>query len=341
MIVLTSTSSGTYKAQIRSSREKGFKQIYVGTSTESERSAARNLVRKWYGDAAAETLTSVKDGTEIAMLIGDFNKDPKRKQVFEVFTFNPAAKAARKVDDALIPPSQKPAKEVAVTVVPTKEVILSDSAKALEKLRVVIVKHEETFAANTLGPRLQIGLACLKAHHVFTIKDPKKTGAMKGKKAVTRDGLNTEGFEGWLISQAQWLKKPTAYKYMTAVRGLGLDHDATAKQVAHSLKLLLRKGPVTIKSLCDLALDPIGPGDDKGESDTQTEFAFLKDNLSHFREEVENLCKMKEKLTAYPDFHRAATARLYSALHELTGTHWAPSDEPDSLALVDPDAIKI
>lgn len=342
MIVLTSTSSGTYKAQIRSSREKGFKQIYVGTSTESERSAARNLVRKWYGDAAAETLTSVKDGTEIAMLIGDFNKDPKRKQVFEVYTFNPAAKAARKADDALIPPSQKPAKEVAVTVVTPKEAVLSDAAKALAKHREIILKQEQVFFAATIGSRLQIGLHCLKAHTAFAIQDQAKKGqGRKPKITSQRDLISTGGFEGWLASECQWLKKPTAYKYMTAVRGLGLDHNSTEKQVAAALKLKLRKGPVTIKSLCDLALDPIGPGNNEPDSDTQTEFAFLKNNLSHFREEVENLCNMKEKLNAYPDFHRAATARLYSALYELTGTHWAPSDEPDSLALVDPDAIKI
>jgi hypothetical protein len=251
-------------------------------------------------------------------------------------------KEKRQAKDALIPPSQKkPAKEVAVTVVPTKEAILSDSANALEKLRAVIVKHEEKFAATTLGPRLQIGLACLKAHAAFAIPADKTTrGGRPSKNPVTRDAVSPEGFEGWLISHAQWLKKPTAYKYMTAVRGLGLDHDATEKQVAHSLKLLLRKGPVTIKSLCLLALDTFGP-DAPPDSDIQTEFAFLKNNLSHFREEVENLCNMKEKLHAYPDFHRAATARLYSALYELTGTHWAPSDEPDSLALVDPDAIKI
>jgi hypothetical protein len=50
---------------------------------------------------------------------------------------------------------------------------------------------------------------------------------------------------------------------------------------------------------------------------------------------------MKDKLKENPDFHRAATARLYAALVELTGTNWAPSDEPDDLANVDPDAISI
>jgi hypothetical protein len=249
-------------------------------------------------------------------------------------------KEKRLAKEALTPPSKR-ATTVTVDVVTPKEAVLTDAAKALAKHRDIILKQEQVFFAATIGSRLQIGLHCLKAHTAFAIQDQAKRGAMKGKKSSSRrDELSTGGFEGWLAAECQWLKKPTAYKYMTAVRGLGLDHDSTEKQVAAALKLKLRKGPVTIKSLCLLALDTFGP-DAPPDSDSQTEFAFLKNNLSHFREEVENLCNMKEKLHAYPDFHRAATARLYSALYELTGTHWAPSDEPDSLALVDPDAIKI
>jgi hypothetical protein len=233
------------------------------------------------------------------------------------------------------------AEKPTLATIPTKQAVLTDASKALEKLRTVIVKHEDSFHAQTLGPRLQIGLQCLKAHQVFTIKDPKKTGAMKGKKAVTRDGLPTEGFEGWLATQAQWLKKPTAYKYMTAVRGLGLDHAATEKQVAAALKLRLRKGPVTIADLCALALEAIAPPSPEAPKIEQQEFDFLRQSLSAFRVETESLCRLKEKLDAYPDFKRAATARLYTALVELTGTNWAPSTEPDDLASVDPDAITI
>lgn len=226
-------------------------------------------------------------------------------------------------------------------VITPRQAALQDAAKSLQKLRAIIVKHEEAFAALTLGPRLQIGLQCLKAHHAFAIQDQAKKGqGRRPKNQVTRDVISTEGFEGWLLTEAQWLKKPTAYKYMTAVRGLGLNHDATEKQVAAALKAALRKGPVTMAGLVAQAVDPIGPDDNKGGSE-QTEFAFLKDSLSAFRQETETLCKLKEKLDAYPDFKRAATARLYAALHELTGTHWAPSDQPDSLALVDPDAITI
>lgn len=227
-------------------------------------------------------------------------------------------------------------------VIPAPKAVLADAAKALEKLRKIVVKHEDSFHAQTLGPRLQIGLQCLKAYDTFAVKDPAKRGqGRKQKNQVTRDVISPEGFEGWLSTQAQWLKKPTAYKYMTAVRGLGLDHTATEKQVAAALKLLLRKGPVTIASLCAAALDAIGPPPPPPPSLLQSEFDFLKQGLSAFREETEHLIAMKDKLAENPDFHRAAAARLYSTLVAITGTNWAPSDEPDDLANVDPDAITI
>lgn len=232
-----------------------------------------------------------------------------------------------------------------LTVIPAKTAILSDAAKALEKLRTVIVKHEETFHAQTLGPRLQIGLQCLKAHHVFTIPEPgkrNKSGKNQHSKGqVTRDVASPEGFEGWLATEAQWLKKPTAYKYMTAVRGMGLDHDASEKQVAAALKLLLRKGPVTIASLCAAALESIAPPAPEPPQIQQQEFDFLKQACSALRQEVDSIVANKDQLDKYPDFKRAAMARLYAGLHDLTGTHWKPSDEPDDLASVDPDTISL
>jgi hypothetical protein len=239
------------------------------------------------------------------------------------------------------PPSKR-AKPITTEVIAPKEGVLLDASKALEKLRKVVVAHEEKFAAATLGPRLQIGLQCLKAYQVFVITDQAKKGqGRKPKNQVTRDVISPGGFEGWLATECQWLKKPTAYKYMTAVRGLALDHDATEKQVAAALKLKLRKGPVTIKALCDLALDPLGPEAPNGNDSQQNEFEFLKKACGALREEVDALVAIKAQLDAHPDFKRVATARLYGALYELTGTHWKPSDEPDSLADIDPDAIKI
>lgn len=230
---------------------------------------------------------------------------------------------------------------ITTKVVPRGEAVLADASKALEKLRAVVVKHQDTFAAQTLGPRLQIGLQCLKAHQVFTIPDPAKRGQGRKKNQLTRELISPGGFKGWLSTEAQWLKEPSAYKYMTAVRGLGLDHDATEKQVAAALKLQLRKGPVTIAGLCNAALEAIGPPAPKPAKIEQQEFEFLKQACSSLRVEVDSLVSLKSQLDAYPDFKRVATARLYAALHDLTGTHWTPSDEPDALASVDPDAISL
>ena len=215
--------------------------------------------------------------------------------------------------------------------------VLDCAASALAKLRAVVIKHEDTFQLLTLGPRLQIGLQCLKAHAAFAV-NPGKGG--RPKKTVTRDGISGEGFEGWLAVEVQWLRKPTAYKYMTAVRGLGLDHAASEKQVAFALKSLLRKGPVTIAALCAAALDACGPPAPAPRLE-QTEFEFLRDSLVAYREQSEAVLALKDQLEASPDMYRAACARAYSTLSALTGTQWAPSDEPDALASVNPDAITL
>ncbi len=220
--------------------------------------------------------------------------------------------------------------------------ILSAALHTLEKHREIIIGHEEKFADLSLGPRLQMGLAALQAYQVFVITDPKKTGSMKGKKKVlTRELLPFGGFKGWLDAECPWLKEPTAYKYMTAVRGLGLDHSATEKQVSGALKLLLRKGPVTLKSLCDAAVEALGPPAPPAPSLQQSEFDFLCSGLKDFREEAERILALKEQLIANPEMYKVACARAYDILTQLTGTNWTPSDEPDALASIDPDSLAL
>lgn len=90
MTILTHQTSGTHKAQIRTSAARGFKQTATATSTESEASAARAVLRKAYPPGVADTLREVRDAEEIRSLCGDFFKDPKRKQVFRVWTFDAA-----------------------------------------------------------------------------------------------------------------------------------------------------------------------------------------------------------------------------------------------------------
>jgi hypothetical protein len=91
MTILTSSTSACYKAQIRSSPERGFEQLYTATCTESELCAAKTVVRKNFGHPAAESVRQVKDADEIKQLTGDYFRSPQIKQVFNVWTFNPQA----------------------------------------------------------------------------------------------------------------------------------------------------------------------------------------------------------------------------------------------------------
>jgi len=227
-------------------------------------------------------------------------------------------------------------KSTAITSAPNPQEILTASRESLEKHREIIIGHERKFSSLTLGPRLQMGLSCLKAYQVF-ILNPGKGG--RPKKTVTRDGFH--GFEPWLESECPWLKKPTAYKYMTAVRGLGLSYTATEKQVAHALKMRLRRGEVTLKSLCDASVEALGPPKPPEPDMQQSEFDFICDGLKAFRVQGESICALKVQLESNPELYKVACARAYTILYELTGTNWKPSDEPDDLAFVDPDSITL
>lgn len=223
--------------------------------------------------------------------------------------------------------------------------VLTDATAALLKLRDVIIRHEEKFAALTLGPRLQMGLQCLKAFQVFALQEPENRGQGRKKKRpnnhVTRDMIPPGGFEAWLSTENEWLKRPTAYKYMEAVHGLGLDHTATEKQLSAALKTLLRKEKtVTLKSLIDRCPARLGDKETPPEPQ-QTEFDFIRSNLSAFREEANTLIAIAPRLRQIPEAHRAACARAYNLLRELTGSDWSPSSSPDPLSSVDPDTITI
>lgn len=351
MVILTSSTFDSFKAAIHSSPENGCRPLYRASCTSGPEHAAKAVVRKNFGDAAAETVRQVTDKREIYALTGDHFKDPKRKQVFDVWTFDQKAKSAApamsKITTPTLPleiqetsPAQTPsAKPSGPPPSVSKSSVLSACSSALLKLRDIIVRHEDKFAALTLGPRLQMGLQCLKAYQVF-VHNPGKGG--RPKKTVTRDGIPNEGFEGWLKTENEWLKRPTAYKYMEAVHGLGLDHTATEKQLAAALKTLLRKEKtVTLKSLIDRAPARLGAAEPEPQEPQQTEFEFIRSNLSAFREEANTLIAIAPRLRQIPEAHRAACSRAYHLLRELTGSDWSPSETPDPLSTVDPDTITI
>jgi hypothetical protein len=222
--------------------------------------------------------------------------------------------------------------------------ILTDCSKSILLHTGHLEERIAALQAEVLPTQLKIGLHCLKAHMAFA-HNPGRGGNKSGRNqhrksgTVHVDGSSPQGFEGWLTANHPQIKKPTAYRWMTALKGLGLNDSDKEKQVdAELAKLTI---PPSLKSLCAAALEAIGPPAPPPPNLQQSEFEFLKQGLTAFREETEHLLNMKDKLKENPDFHRAATARLYAALVELTGTNWAPSDEPDDLANVDPDAISI
>lgn len=90
MFITTSYASNTHKASVRSSATHAV--LYTATCTASEEGAARAVVSKYWTDAAARTVREMTDADEINRTIGDFNHSPQRKQVFRLWTFNPAAK---------------------------------------------------------------------------------------------------------------------------------------------------------------------------------------------------------------------------------------------------------
>jgi hypothetical protein len=91
MFITTSyTSNGTHKAAIRSSAD--HRVLYTATSTSSEEAAAKAAVAKNWNHASAQTVRELTDPAEIRLIIGDFQRSPQRKQVFRLWTFNPAAK---------------------------------------------------------------------------------------------------------------------------------------------------------------------------------------------------------------------------------------------------------
>ena len=217
----------------------------------------------------------------------------------------------------------------------------SELLAALEAQREILITKEEAFLDGSLINRLKIGLHCLKAHALFAHNPG------KGGKPSRREGLVTNTFGSWLKDSAPWLKEPTAYKYMTALKGLSLDEKATEEQVEFTLDALRashasRSLPApTLASLTAAAVDAIAPPPPEPPNLQQGQFDFLKDSLTHLREQVESILGIKDQLEGHPDFMRAAQARAYCLLRDLTGQDWAPSDDADPLSTVDPDSISL
>jgi hypothetical protein len=221
--------------------------------------------------------------------------------------------------------------------------VLLEAKKSLEKNRAILTAQITEFERQTLPYKLCLGLHCLKAYMVFVLPDPSSRGqGRKSNNQLTRELISEpDGFSGWLKREIPWLKEPVAYKYMNALKGLGLDHQATEETLFEAIAQNLRIGPVTLKMLCDSAAETVRPQLQPATPDHQLEFNFLKENLHEFAVQSGNILAIADRLKTIPAMHKAACARVYGMLRDLTGTDWQPSDTPDSLCEIDPDTIDL
>lgn len=250
----------------------------------------------------------------------------------------PLAGAAAKAAAKRKPSDEPPAPEWLAEPAPAQ--ILKAAAASLEKHSAAIKRHIESFDKLTLANKLGLGLAALKAHMVFAVVDPAKRGqGRKGENQLTRE-LISGGFKGWLDSIGADLKEPVAYKYMTAVRGLGLDHQATDRQIAAELKRRGRAGEkVTLQSLMDAAVERLAPPAPPAAPPAQLSFDDYLATLKTFREDAELVIEQAKDMPEH--LRKAAAARAYATLTALTGTPWQPAEEHDALGNVDPDNIAL
>lgn len=327
MIILVSNTFATYKAQIRSSRSAGFKVLYSASCTSGADHAARAVVRKWYGEAAAETVAALKDPAAIREHIGDFNSDPKRKQVFEYFTFDDKAKASKAAKTAT-KPEPDPAKTITVSkphALPPLKTIAAD----IEKATVSIQAAEQMLARATLADRIWLGVLCLagKEHHALPASQ--RGQGRKGKEITSQvrtdlSAIHPQGFLAWLGEVDAGVSQPTLYRYMDAAKGIGLDAWSTEQEVRKLVAQRLqefdaRQIPLTLGMLAAQG-KTTEPGEtSKGKSSVQEIKTDTVQTLFTFMDEVVNV---KDALT--PIEHDAVVNRLAEILRRLTGKEWNP-----------------
>lgn len=337
MIVLTSYTSGTYKAQIRSSVEKGFKQLYTASCTMSEEHAAKAVVEKNFGALAAAKIQQVKDGEEILALVGDFFKDPKRKQVFNVWTFDMRARTPQPAPASDEPPAPEWIGNPAAKAIDGKAelipaVDLPAVASAIQKLEDGIQEIDRRAKIEQLPYKVKQGFHAYRAHLHFAVKDHKERGGRKS--SSRREELS---FGGWLAESAPFLAEATAYKYMSAFRGLGLPEDCTEADVDAAIAAFTT--PPSLAGLIAAATERLAPPSEPPAPPHQLTFDDYVATLKQLREDADLAIEQSKDMPE--PLRKQLVARFYASLHALTGTHWQPSDDPHELGTIDPDTIAL
>ncbi len=197
---------------------------------------------------------------------------------------------------------------------------LNSLAKGINAGLDGIESHHETFRRASLPVALEIGSLCLSAHGKFAVKSHAQRGARKS--SSRREELS---FGSWLKETSPRLKEATAYKYMTALKGLGLDAGATLADIEAALARL--ENP-TLAMLASASRDQLAPPEPLPLPPEQQVFPFMRE----FRLAGEQVIAMRDAMD--PEAYKAAIARSYDILHRLTGQHWGPTDHaPDTIDL--------
>jgi hypothetical protein len=125
---------------------------------------------------------------------------------------------------------------------------LTGLAEAISRSREIIQKHEQACHETTLEHYLDAGQQLARAQEIFTLSHS-AAGALKGKgkeslstvdklPETSPEILAIRGFSAWLADALPDLKRPTAIRYATAYRSLGLPLTAKPAEIRAKLKTL-------------------------------------------------------------------------------------------------------
>mgnify|MGYP000962019337 CR=1 FL=1 len=317
-VVLVYPSSGTYRASVRAAKGPA----YTATCTMGEAEAARAVVEKYWGKAAAKTVREIRDARELEELGITAERRARRAQ-FYPFVFDETMKAKKSI---VSPPAPEPASQA---LRPLTEIVAGIGA-ALE----AIAAADHQFQRATLADRVWIGVGCLAAseHHALSASQKGRLGG-RGRKAILRveqlspDTVHPQGVLAWFSQHIAGVALPTVYKYMAAARGIGLDAWATEAETRALVARWIadfdaRETPLTLKMLAEQGKEPPPPP----EPPERPSLAQIKyEAITAFTYQAEQLAAVREHLT--PEEHDTVATQLANLLHDLTGYEWSPNLE--------------
>ena len=276
MVVLTQQSFDTFKASIHSDLTSGFRVLYRGSSTAGDKAAAEAVVRKWFGEACAASLHRIEAKDEITRLCGT------KAQGKTVWTIDPRAKAKSPLVKAAEAAKAKKTKAIDGKAEIVGKEDLPSLAAGITFAQEEIEEIGRKALREALPLRLKQGLYCLKAQALFVATAPNPKGRNQHSKEVESESDSTSetpaSFSDWVMTQP--LTKGSAYDYMKAVEGLGLDHTADEKALAKAYELAAKKAgeDLTITKLKRLAEPPPAPDAEDDKDDPEVRAADAREH---------------------------------------------------------------